>query len=479
MKVLLISAPETKITRSYMPPLGILYVAAALEKEKHEVAFIDAYPEGLGVNDVVDKVARLEPNVIGITSTTENRFQAIELCKYIKKLSKDILTVWGGPHASLTGEDILANVPEVDIVVVGEGEITILELLKNFRKKENLSEISGIIFRDNETIVRTNPRNFIQPLDDIPFPARHLLKKQYYHTVLEGEGKTETVGVISSRGCPQRCAFCANSALSMRHLRLRSPNNFVDEIEEINKQRGIRGFDFWDDTITINRKHIEGICYEIIKRKLDIVWYARARVNTVDVPLLTLMKKAGCVSIGFGIESGSDAVLKKIKKGISVKQAREAVKSAANIGLYVRCFFIVSLPGETFSDVEKTVNFMEELSNYNQNIQTTYAFAKIYPGTELETIALREAILSKDFSWSLYQELPKSRLFDSNPTIPLFENSSLSLEEIKSYILKRQYNKFQLIKKGIAKIKGIRRPSNLISSLNILKAIFSRKRRND
>lgn len=470
-EIILSTAPEAVMTKNYSPPLGLLYVAAALEKNGFEVSIIDAYIERLSIDDIAEKVSKTAPVAFGITGTTENRFNAIQLLNKVKKVNSGILTFWGGPHASLTYNDVMDLVSSVDVIIKGEGEFTVVEMLEAYLNKKEFYRIPGLVFRDTKgKIVNTLLRAPIQDLDSLSIPARHLLDMKKYSTLVEGEYRTPAVGVISSRGCPFECTFCANVALGKRALRKRSPVGFVDEIEFLYRSYGYRGFDIWDDTITVDTAHITGICNEIINRKLDIIWYARARVDCVNKEILQLMKKAGCVSIGYGIESGSERILKSIKKGITLKKARSGVKLSAELGFIVRCFFILSLPSETIGDIGFTVNLIKEFNSYPGDVKCYYGFAKIYPGTELEQEAIRLRKFPLGFQWNKYFEFLKSKLFEENPTIPLFENEGLKIEDIKAFVSKSLYTRREIFIKAIRKILTLKSFRDVFDTFKLLRS---------
>ena len=231
----------------------------------------------------------------------------------------------------------------------------------------------GITYRDNSgQIISNKDRPFIQNLADLPFPAWHLYDLSKYQKRIHGTD-FRTIGVISARGCPNLCTFCCNAAFSKSVLRLRNPKNFVDELEFLKNEYGFEGFNFWDDTLTISKDHVKNICYEILDRKLNINWYARARVNTVDEEVIKIMKRAGCTRISFGIESGSSRILKEIKKNITLEQARKAVQLSSEAGMIVSLNFIVNLPTET----------IEDLKTHTENETTTYRNIYFEPDTEI------------------------------------------------------------------------------------------------
>jgi len=477
-RIILATAPEAVMTKSYSAPLGLLYVASSLQKAGFQVRVIDAYAQKVNISDVVRQVRLERPLAFGVTGTTENRFNVAHLLNEAKNASPETLTIWGGPHATLTYASAVSMVPGVDVVVKGEGEVTTVNLLNNFSRGLSYSGVGGIAFRDDCGNIIENPLALpASDLDALALPARELINLKSYPTLLEGENKTPAVGVISSRGCPFECTFCANVALGKRFLRKRSPSAFADEVEHLYRKYGFIGFDIWDDTLTVDRDHVCGICEEFLLRGFPIRWYARARVDCVDEKLLVLMKKAGCVSLGYGIESGSPRMLNAIKKGTEIEQARRAVRISARLGFTVKCFFIVSLPGEQLEDIRQTVDFMAELRGYGSNVQCSYSFAKIYPGTEIERAALNQNLLPRDFSWNKYCEFSNSRLLEENPTIPLFENPYLSLKDIKSYILSSRYGGFSLITKGVKRLLSLRGYNDVKRVFSLTRDIITAKRK--
>jgi len=282
-KVILVIPPQEKFTKDYLPSIGIGYLASSLEKAGYEVKIIDSHIEGFNEEETVATVLEEDPDAVGMTCNSHNRFHAISVCRGIKEKSDNsVLVCVGGCHFSPIAEQTLKDVPEIDVVVRQEGEETFIELLNHYFQKKPLEEVLGITFRKDGKVISNPSRSFISNLDDLPSPAWHLFKLEKYNARLEGEDRTRSIGVMSSRGCPNACSFCVNSAFWQRMFRKRSPKKFVDEVEFLYRNYGYRGFDFWDDTITIDKNHINEICKEIIRRKLNTIWYARARVNTVD-----------------------------------------------------------------------------------------------------------------------------------------------------------------------------------------------------
>jgi len=457
MKIVLSSAPEKGLfKKGYLPNLGLAYVASSLEKAGNDVAMIDAHIEGYSALQLAEKILSYKPEAVGFTGTSHNRFNVVAVCDILKKEKKNLLTLAGGPHWALVGKSALEEIPSIDVIVKGEGEEAAAELIRAFGEKSGFSSIEGLIFRKaNGDIVETPARKLIEDLDALPLPAWHLLDLSKYDANLEGIYETRAFGVLSSRGCPYDCVYCANAALGRRRLRLRKAKSVVDEIEFLMEKYGFGAFDFWDDTMTSVPKHVEEICREIIDRKLDIKWYALGRVNNITRETLELMRRAGCRAVAFGVESGSERILKAIRKKITLDEARCAVKWALELDLYVKLFFMVSLPGERPQDVEKTFDFYDEMRHLSDKVVANYAFTEIYPGTELEGLARASGQLGGDFSWNRPYELAKNRLYGFSPDIPMFENPDFPIEEVKAIVARRKGTKGAL-RRGWRRIKKIR-----------------------
>lgn len=458
MRVVLATGPRAigDIERGGLPFLGIAYIAAALEQKGHEVFFIDAHTFFYNPKKAAAEILKFNPEVIGFTATSHNRLQAIDLIREVKKINPEVKIMVGGPHFSLTAVNALENVPEIDFIVKREGDITVQELLASGFEQNRLKEILGLIFRNEKGEIVDNPdRPFIKNLDDLPMAAWHIFDLSKYQGTSVEKTRMKTIGVISSRGCPNFCVFCCNAAYSRSTLRLRSPKNFVDEVEFLNKKYGYRAFNFWDDTLTIVRSHVEDICNEILNRKLDIIWYARARVNTVDRPMLDLMKKAGCVRINFGVESGSPKILKLIKKNITLEQVFKAVNDSVAAGMEVTTNFMVNLPYETDEDTQMTIKVIRELSKI-PNVSASYGFSLAYPKTEMEEIAQKEGYMPKNFSWNTSYKTKKYKIIGEDPSLPYMEWKGREIEKVKAMMVRGLAGSGGLAKKLIWKIKKIR-----------------------
>ena len=444
MKIALIFPPNIYQTKQSMPPLGIAWLAAVLrENGFKDVVLIDSMANHYSNADILELLKKEGPDMVGISFGTQIRFSAFDLIRLIKESFPDAPVVVGGPHPTLTAQDTLENIPEIDFAVRGEGEISFLNLVKSIEAGKDYSGIRGISFRDNGKVIHNPSELPIHDLDALPFPARDLLPIEKYDktTILS---KKRTLNIMTSRGCPYWCVYCSTSEQWGHRIRHRSPKNVVDEIESIFKDYPfIEGIRFFDDVFTMDKKRVLEICDEIFRRKLNFVWECEARANTIDRELVAGMRRAGCEFIDLGIESGSDRVLKNIKKGITVEQAIFAAKTIKEAGIGLKAFFMHGLPGETYEDIKKTV-FLSRYLYYNLGVEgTTQGISVIYPGTELETLAKESGTLPKDFSWSKYYERDRSYP-PMNPCIfmPIFEQPDLTYEQIYSYVRRAKFAYF-------------------------------------
>ncbi len=402
-------------------PLGIAYVAAVLEKQ-HKVSIIDSptegwrhleeldetkYRVGLRNEDLADRIRRWSPDVVGINIPFSGWSKgAFEVASIVKGIDKDIITVLDGLHPSARPVDCLAH-PNIDFVVIGEGEHTIFELVNVLERGDtrNLEKIRGIAFNKNGKNVITPPRPEIQDLDSLPFPARHLLPMEKYfaavkETPLRGEIRKPWATMITSRGCPYSCVFCTVHIVMGKKWRGRSPENVVDEIEQLIQTYRIKQIDFYDENMTLDKKRMENICDLIVKRKLNVEWYAPngVRADTLDENLLTKMKKSGCKGLRIAPESGVQRVVDKIvKKNLNLKEVEKAVVLAKKVGIKVGIFFVLGLIGETKEDIKETINYAYKLRKLGAN-KFYFSIATPMYGTELYEQAKSGGFLRDDFS---------------------------------------------------------------------------------
>jgi len=458
MKIVLIFPPNVYQTKQSMPPLGIAWLAAVLrENGFKDVSIIDSMANRYSNEDIIDLLKKESPDMVGISFGTQIRFSAFDLVRAIKKNFPKVIIVVGGPHPTLTTQDTLENVPEIDMVVRGEGEVSFLNLVKEIDKNGDLENVRGISFRDKTgEIVHNTDETAVQDLDSLPLPARDLLPMEKYEQTT-ALSKKRCTNIMTSRGCPYQCVYCSVSEQWGHKIRQRSAKKVVDEIEFLLKTYPfLGGIRFFDDTFTVNKNRVLEICSEIIKRKLNFAWECETRANTIDWEMAEAMKKAGCEFIDLGVESGSDRILKNIKKNITVAQAIEAVKVIKKAGIGLKIFIMHGLPGETCQDIRQTVFLSRYLCHKLKADGATQGITIIYPGTELEQIAKDLGTFPKDFSWSKYYFRDKNYppLTNDCPHMPIFEQPNLSYEQV-----------FQCVKK--AKIAYfLRHPIYLLKDLS-------------
>ncbi len=430
VKVVLVNPPTTASLETVSalglkaPPLGLAYVAASIEKEGYDVSIIDSPALDISHQHLGELLQKECPDVIGVTSTTPIIRDAMKTVTIAKRYCPNSITIMGGYHITFLPEATMAECSELDMGVIGEGEATIVDLLRTLETRKSLSDVDGIIYREDNKIIRTRPRKLIENLDEISFPARHLLPLDRY-TVL---GERHRLGnVLTSRGCPFRCIFCSSSEFYGRRFRARSPKNVVNEIEELVQRYKIRSIEIVDDTFTADKRRAMEIAEEIIRRGLDIWWTCGSRVDLITKELLQIFKKAGCGLIYYGIESGSEKVLKLLKKGITLEQAKSAIRWAKEVGMEVMGSFIIGTPGETKEDVMKTIKFAKESGIDFAQFTTMTP----YPGTEVYEIAKKEGLLVNN-DWSCYTTI-----------VPVMRTKELTADEISSLVT-LAYKKFYL-----------------------------------
>lgn len=431
---------EVDSERGIYPPLGLLYVASYLRKNSDvKVNMVDMEADNISLDGLERYIEEIKPEIVGIQAITYTLIDTIQTADRIKKIDEKIKVVVGGIHASLYPVET-AEIPNVDYVINGEGEIAFCELVNNIQDPKALKKIKGLAFKENGSIVNNGKSETISDLDALPFPARDLLTVNKYYSVLAKRNPLTTM--ITSKGCPNQCTFCDRPLLENR-LRERSFSNIVEEMETCTKM-GIYEFSLYDDTFTINKKRVHEICDEIIRRKLNIGWDARARVNTVDEEMLKKMKNAGCERIYYGVESGDPNILRTIKKGIKLEQVETAFELTKAVGIQILAYFMIGLPTEKKENVIVTINFAKKLC-------PDYAVFSVYtplPGTEIYELYLKKGLF-EDY-W---------RRFAKNPTLDfklkaLEENMTKEeLNELLNFAYKSFYLNFNYIIKRILAIR--------------------------
>ncbi|CAN2040209.1 anaerobic magnesium-protoporphyrin IX monomethyl ester cyclase [Candidatus Magnetomoraceae bacterium gMMP-15] len=376
MKVLLINPPRYNPVDPYdhpeYPSISLAYIAATL---KEDVKCIDAKYEKLNFEQLEEKIKAFNKvDIVGVTSMTHNIGDAHVAINVVKKYHPYAKGIVGGCHVTAKPEESLLNYNSFDIAVISEGEETFPELISALKNGTDLNKVDGICFRERDRIILTSPRSFIEDIDTIPLPAWH-----FFSNI------NQTLPIITTRGCPFKCNFCMR--VLGNKIRYRSPEQVIDEIKYMVNKYGISRIYFQDETFTINKKRLKKILNMLIDENLNnkINWWVQTRVDSVDLEILKLMKKAGCVEIGFGIESGNDEILKKTGKKITKQQAINAVSIAKQVGIKVYTFFIFGHPNETIDQIKDTIRFATQLNAHS----AVFGMMVPYPGTKIRELAMK------------------------------------------------------------------------------------------
>ena len=387
---------------NYWQPLGTLYVAACLQNAGHEVKFYNG--AFITQAELIRSLSEFSPDFVGIYSTTFGWNKALSTASDIKSLNHEIFIAVGGPFPIATPKQCLQEGDKnIDAVVTGEGEHTVTELVNRLEVGKTLHGVQGIIFRDDNEIIENPPRPLIEDLDALPLPARELLGEIDDYTPPPATYQRKPVAVMmTARGCNRRCIFCSQTDKSRtsgkRGIRYRSVDNVLEEIRACLEQ-GYREIKFIDDTFAADYDRAMTLAKAIKSEGLDFTWFASACVNQVDKPLLRAMKDAGCWAVLFGAESGVQKNLNTLRKGITLDATRKAVKAAKEVGLRVSTPFLFGIPGETFEDGLKTIDFAIELNPDLANFHALTAF----PGTPLYDNLDKYGTVSEDLSNYTYQ----------------------------------------------------------------------------
>jgi len=379
------------------PPLGLIYLGTVLQNAGHEVKIIDNARVQLPVEKVAERVKKENPAIVGVSALTPTFIQGIKIAKAVKSELPDVKIAFGNYHATFTYEKLLKEYPIVDYVIIGEGETTFLELVNAVEKNHENKNIQGIAFRHDGKVVVTPPKPSIENLDQLPFPDRTLLEQNYYSEivgVLGSSGKFTTM--ITSRGCPYACTYCACAAFSSRRVRCRSPESVVTEMEMLWNE-GYEEIGFVDDNLFVNRQRVDKICDLLKEKKIKLNLWAEGRVDNASHEILHKFARVGCKTIYFGIESGNQKVLDYYKKDISPDLSRKAIRNCKKAGIEnVIGSFIVGAPFEAKEDIRRTFDFALSLDGMDFpqiNVLT------LSPGTDLWNTAITEGYLDKEKYW--------------------------------------------------------------------------------
>ena len=400
VEVLLLTTPRpphlsptaVQVSENSAPPLGLLCVAAALEEAGFSVAVYDFYQLGGKPRDVADLVARYQPRLIGISALTSSVHLSVAMCRHVRAVAPDVVTVIGGPHATAVPEDLLSH-PEVDFVVRGEGEQTAVELMRALRPGRDRSALSllpGLAFRDGRGVVLT-PERPPMDFDQLPLPARHLVPMERY---------LQQGALVSSRGCTYRCWFCSSVTFNTHRYRYRSNALVVAEMDLLCDRFGVRSFEFIEDTFTCVPERVLGLCRLLSDREYE--WSCQATIPDLEEhpELIAAMVRAGCRGLFFGIESGNDQVLKKIKR-MSRRKVIDTIDRARREGIrHLVTSFIIGHPWDTRETIADTLSLILELRS--RGAHTPVSILVPFPGSPIAKWPERFGITIHSRNWAEY-----------------------------------------------------------------------------
>jgi len=389
--------------------LGLGYLAAVLEKNNYKVDVIDCQVLKLSPEEFRTEISRRQPDIVGVTSSTLTYQSGLKLIKIAKEACPNCITITGGSHVTFWDDKALQECAELDIVVRREGEYTMLELVQRIEAEESYDDVLGTTCRKDGKIIRNPDRPYIEDLDSLPFPARHLWPMEKFREL------EDVLYLATSRGCVYWCEFCTTVRMHGRKYRMRSAKNVVDELEFLNKTYGISKFTFCDDAFTVDQPRTEELCREILNRGLKIQWNCGTRVDMITKELLAKMKEAGCITVWFGVESGTQQVLDAMKKGITPELTIKVLGWVRELGLKPVPNVILGFPGETKKSAWKTIKFVEKIAPDDVGF---YNVATPFPGTPMYDMV-------KDKGWLRVTDFD---LYDT--THPIFETPWLSMKDL-------------------------------------------------
>ncbi|HON80568.1 MAG TPA: radical SAM protein [Spirochaetota bacterium] len=414
MKVLLINPPYP-FEESPTPPFGLMSLAAYLIEKGIEVRIADFIITRFSEDKARAIIDDFNPDVIGATGVTMNIKKAFSILQFFKELKPEAVFVMGGPHVTFDADTVLRENSFLDYIVRGEGEVTCTELLRAIQNNTSPEGILGISYRNGNEIIHNDRRPFIEDINTLPFPARHLVSLTKYRAL------RFPINMVTSRGCPHQCIFCLGSKMVGRKVRYFDTMRIVDEFEMLSKM-GFSQINIVDDLFTSNKKRCIEFCDEIMRRGIQHKWTAFARVDTVSLELLQAMQKAGCTTLCFGIESGNQEILDTVKKRITIEKCIRAVDLCRKAGIIPMTSYILGLPGETRKTVQMTMDFAKKLSpHYGYHILAPF------PGTEVREQKENYGITILTDDWDLY---------DANQAVCITDN--ISADEINE--IAREFN---------------------------------------
>ena len=444
----------------FVIPIGLLSVASFLKYKGYEVCIMDSQVERLTEDALTIYIRDNDFDVVGLstfTNTITYSYFTAKLCKQILPKCKIVL---GGVHATILPQRTLEECPEADYIVMGEGEYRMEGLLQYLcGQNKELKDIDGLAYRQGQEIILQPPNQVIENLDELPLPDYGMLKIEKYIPHPSQYKMLPNYPIIIQRGCPYFCAFCSAHVVQGRKVRFKSVDRIIAELRMLKERYGARGIYFQDSTFLIKKDYIKELLNRMIEEKMNLAWACNTRVNTVDEEILSLMKKAGCWMIDYGIESGNQKSLDLMKKGVTVGQNARAVQLTRAAHIATICSYILCLPGESYEDALNTINLAIKLKS-----QMALFFLPIpYPGTELEFICQKYGGLQNNIKWEDYGSLNFSHLAYVNPLI-----GKERMKELLDLANRKYYANPMIIIRNILSIRSL---SNLKKYLSVFRAL--------
>lgn len=432
-----------------VPPLGVLYLASAAKRAGHDVYLYDEQVEGaVSKEELCKKVKAFGADMFGSSVITVSYDYTEEISAHLKKEIPGLVTVAGGPHITVMPEKSLNSA--FDYLFIGDSDEAFPEFLNQWSQGiREFRGLKGICYRSGNEIINTG-KGLLANLITLPFPDRGLLNGDYFVKLPSGE-VARTTGILLTRGCPFKCAFCAEAVITEHRFRKRDGVTVADEVERIQKEFGITHFSFYDSTLTINRKLLENFCHEIIRRGIKITWEGWTRANMIDHQLATLMKQAGFVRMAIGVESGNEHILELIQKKVKLQEIRDCFKMLKEVGITTESFAMIGLPGETRETMYNTARFLRSISEIRY---TSLGLVIPYPGTLVYEYAKNNQhglrLLSEDYrEYHRYGKGVMEVAGMSPKTLARMQKKMIVLAHLtpyKLYSLIRHFGFFSLLK---------------------------------
>lgn len=464
IKTLLINPPQTFFPGSDIPsanmPLGLMYITAVLDKAGYAVEILDAFTTdlqfqkngdvtkvGMPYKKIQQEIQKRKPDIVGIANPFTSQIEhAIKVADIIKEVDSKILTVVGGPHVTVVPMEFLEEAKNVDVVCIGEGEYTMLDIVRFAEGQKKVEDIQGIAHRIKGKVVLNPPRPFIENLDELPYPAYHLVNMDKYLNPTGIEYRSfqkHALSMITSRGCPFNCSFCSVHLHMGKTFRAHSVDYVVDHIEYLVNKYDVKTIYFEDDNLTFDIERFEAICDKILERNIKFQWETPngVRADYLTLELLKKMKKTGCQSVFVGVESGDQYVLDNIiGKSLNLENVVKVAKMCNRIGLKTGAFYIIGFPGETKQTMQNTVDFALMLKR-KYDVGMHLLFATPSYGTRLYETCKENGYIRVNLTPRAFAEVRQ------NWGLPLIETENFTAEDVQEIASKaiKEYRRLSII----------------------------------